>query len=224
MTLEPTLTAALPPRISELAERIAARGGRALAVGGWVRDQLLGADPADLDIEVHGLSAAELDDMLAEFGPVHLIGRSFAIRRVRGIAADLSWVEPPAGSAPLQDDDLEAHFAQAARRRDLTINAMGFDPLTGRLFDPASGRADLASRHLRFVDEARFGDDPLRAFRVAQLAARLEMAPDDALIALCARQDLASIAGERLMNEWTSLLMLARRPSVALEWLERMDQ
>jgi tRNA nucleotidyltransferase (CCA-adding enzyme) len=217
---------AVPDEIVRLAARVAREGGRLLIVGGWVRDRLRGGEPRDLDVEVHGLGEAELDALLREIGPVHVVGRAFAIRRVRGIDADLSWVEPSRGKGPaFSDDDSFAHlFGEAARRRDLTINAMGFDPVSAQLFDPAGGVADLGAGRLRAVDATRFGEDPLRAFRVAQLAARLDMKPEPALLRLCAAQDLSQLAGERLMIEWTSLLLRAPRPSEALDWLDRMQQ
>ena len=208
---------AVPERIREVARLVAARGGCALVVGGWVRDRLRGGTPVDVDLEVHGLSAAELDAALGELGRVHVVGKAFAIRLVEGLDADVSWVEPIA-------DDVEESFARAALRRDLTINAMGFDPLTGRVLDPHGGRDDLEHGRLRATSDERFGEDPVRALRVAGLAARLEMTPDEALLRLCAAQSLTPIAGERLMLEWTRLLTRARRPSLALDWLQRMDQ
>lgn len=216
----------VPTEVMRLAEQVAHRGGRALIVGGWVRDRLRGEEPRDLDIEVHGLAETELDEALGTIGRVHLVGRAFAIRRVVGVDADVSWVEPTRDRGMAFDDDASfAHlFAEAAGRRDLTINAIGFDPRSGLLLDPARGLADLEARRLRAVDPTRFGEDPLRAFRVAQLAARLDMTPEAPLQRLCAAQDMSNVAGERLMLEWTSLLERAARPSVALDWLDRMQQ
>ncbi len=209
--------AAVPARIRDVARRVDARGGRALVVGGWVRDRLRGEAPVDLDLEVHGLEEAELDAALAEIGPVQTVGKAFAIRLVAGLDADVSWVAPTRRG-------LDDSFSEAALRRDLTINAMAFDPLSGRVLDPHGGLEDLERARLRATSPDRFGDDPVRALRTAGLAARLEMTPDDALVALCAEQDLGPVPGERLMLEWTRALTRARRPSLTLEWLQRMDQ
>jgi tRNA nucleotidyltransferase (CCA-adding enzyme) len=98
---------------------------------------------------------------------------------------------------------------------------MAIDPLTGELLDPHGGRADIAARRLRATDPAHFGSDPLRALRTARFAACLEMEPDAELIALCAEQDLASVAGERLLEEMRRLLVEAPAPARGFAILER---
>jgi tRNA nucleotidyltransferase (CCA-adding enzyme) len=111
---------------------------------------------------------------------------------------------------------------EAARRRDFTINAMLFDPATGELVDPWGGRADLEARRLRAVDTATFGDDPLRALRALQLAARFELQVDEATARLCASMPLRELPADRVFGEIEKLLLKARRPSLGLvlarEW------
>src|SRR5205809_5979908 len=72
--------------------------------------------------------------------------------------------------------DPSMSIAEAARRRDFTINAIAWDPLTDAYEDPFDGRADLARRLLRAVDPKTFPDDSLRALRAVQFAARFEFA------------------------------------------------
>jgi tRNA nucleotidyltransferase (CCA-adding enzyme) len=191
-----------------IAEAISARGGRAIAVGGFVRDFLLGRPAKDLDVEVFGLTAADLEAALRGFGEVHAFGRSFPVMRVAGRQIDFS-------VAPRSD------FAEAARRRDLTIDAIGLDPLSGEILDPLGGRADLAARVLRAADPRTFGSDPLRGLRVMQVAARFAMEPDPELVALCRALDLAGLPGERLLVEFDKLLLRADQPSRGLEVLRR---
>ncbi len=215
------------PVLEEVARAVREAGGHSYVVGGWVRDQLLGIPSVDLDLEIHGLEPAEVAALLARFGPVIEVGRAFGVFRIKGV--DVDWTLPrgdslataSAGAPPRALGDIHMGFAEAARRRDLTVNAMGFDPLEGRLHDPLGGRRDLQDRRLRAADPARFGDDPLRALRVAQLGARLGMRADGELIALCAALDLGSLAGERVLGEWRKLLARAARPSLGLEFLER---
>ena len=199
-----------------IAELVRARGGRALVVGGHVRDRLLGRPSKDLDVEVFGLGADALRALLGEFGAVSAFGRAFGVMRVAGLAADFALPRTVAGDAP---DD----FAAAARGRDLTINAIGLDPLTEELLDPLGGRADLAARVLRAADPARFAEDPLRGLRVVQLAARYGMTPDAELVALCRALDLAGLPGDRLRTEWDKLLLEAERPSLGLAVLRETD-
>ena len=192
--------------VAAIAEAVRRAGGRTLLVGGSVRDQLLGLAAKDLDVEIFGLDALQLTQLLANFGAVKRFGASFPVFGLSGHDIDFSL--PRA-----------ATYAEAARFRDLTINSMGRDVLTGELLDPFGGVADLQSRVLRATDALRFSDDALRGVRVAQLAARLEMEPDAALIRLCQAQDLSAVPGERLYLELQKLLLLAGRPSRGLQVL-----
>ena len=151
--------------IRPIAEAIRARGGRAIAVGGFVRDHLLrelgrlAGAAKDLDVEVFGLSAPELAAALRGFGEVIEYGRSFPVMRVVGREIDFALPRGERGPDPAID------FATAARRRDLTIDAIGLDPLTDEILDPLGGRADLAARVLRAADPSTFGSDPLRGWQ-----------------------------------------------------------
>ena len=210
---------AVPPRILELARRAAERGARVLLVGGCVRDRLLGREPRDWDLEVYGATPTEAEELFATMGFEHSrwVERRAPLLFV-GAGADLALevaVVPHCAPA-----DAAAGFAREAGGRDLTINAMGYDPLSGEFFDPFGGRADLAARRLREVDAERFGEDPLRALRVARLAASLEAEPEPGLLRLCANQDLSSTAPERILAEFDALLRTAR-PSVGLTILQR---
>jgi tRNA nucleotidyltransferase (CCA-adding enzyme) len=191
-----------------IAEAIRARGGRAIAVGGFVRDFLLGEAAKDLDVEVFDLTAADLEEVLRGFGEVLAFGRSFPVMRVAGREIDFS-LAPGSG------------FAEAARRRDLTIHAIGLDPLSGELIDPLDGRADLDARVLRAADPRTFGSDPLRGLRVMQVAARFAMEPDAELLELCRALDLADLPGQRVLIEFDKLLLRSDHPSRGLAVLDR---
>ena len=219
----------LDPRCFEIAGTVRDTGGRALVVGGWVRDHLLGVRSKDVDIEVFGLEAERCETLLAGFGSVHAVGRAFGVYRVAGIDADFSLPRRDSKRGPGHRGfdvrpDPSLDFAEAARRRDLTVNSIGIDPLTGEVLDPHGGRRDLERRVLRATDPARFPEDPLRGLRVAQLAARLEMTPDGALVALCRTLDLSELSGERVFEEFTKLLLRAARPSIGFKVLEDTGQ
>jgi len=108
----------------------------------------------------------------------------------------------------------------AARRRDFTVNAILLDPLTGEVADPCGGCSDLEARFLRATDPTSFGDDPLRALRAVQLAARyaFEVHPDTA--ALCASMPISELPRERIFGEMEKLLLKAPRPSLGLGLLQ----
>lgn len=218
------LGAWIGPELLGLCANIAAAGGRSWLVGGAVRDWLRGEQSPELDFEVRGLTIEQLRDLLADKGEVVEVGRAFGVLRLRHIDADFA--------LPRRDSregrghrgihaEIDPHLDPviAARRRDLTINAMSLDPLTGELFDPLDGMADLRDGRLRACDRSTFGEDPLRALRVMQLCGRLEMDPDDELIEICASQDLSELSGERIFEEFRKLLLLSDRPSRGLAFL-----
>ena len=214
--------------IQRIARAIADAGGRALLVGGSVRDRLLGV-PArgDLDIELFGIDEQAARGVLARFGEVLAVGRTFAVLRVKGLDVDFSLPRASSAAAGVRGDLGSAEpglaFARAARRRDLSINAIGMDPLSGEILDPLDGRGDLARGCLRAADPALFAEDPLRGLRVARFAARLHMQPDAQLLALCRGLDLDGVAPERLFDEWRKLLLEPARPGEALELLAATD-
>lgn len=206
--------------VQALARAFAAAGGRALVVGGWVRDRVLGREPLDLDLEVHALEAEAVTEVLESFGRVKRVGQSFAVFLVKGLELQIGL--PPPGVAPGSSGS-ESEIAVALRRRDLTMNSMAWDPLSCELFDPHHGRRDLRLRVLRATDRESFGSDPLRALRVAQFAARFGMRPDAELSELCAACDLSALPGERMLEEFRKLLVLGERPAAGLQLLKQAD-
>src|SRR5690606_34399373 len=203
-----------------IARAVDAAGGRAWLVGGAVRDRLLGLPAKDLDIEVFGVPAGTLPELLAPFGRVEPVGQSFPVYKVAGIDVALPRRESKTGRGHkgfTVEGDPRMSFAEAARRRDFTINAIGWDPLTGEYADPYDGRADLAARRLRVVDAERFGDDSLRVLRGIQFAARFELSVDAETRALLARIALDDLPAERIWGEVEKLLLRAARPSIGFE-------
>jgi tRNA nucleotidyltransferase (CCA-adding enzyme) len=204
-----------------LAEQIAraagARGGRALVVGGWVRDRLLGIESKDLDMEVFGIPADELPRLLQPFGKVEPIGQSFPVYKIGTIDIGLPRRESKAGRGHkgfVVEGDPSMSIADAARRRDFTINAIAWDPLAERYEDPFDGRADLDGKILKVVDRATFGDDSLRVLRAIQFAARFELTLDAETKTLCRSIRLDDLPPERVWGEIEKLLLRAQRPSI----------
>lgn len=191
-------------------------GGRALIVGGWVRDRLMGRDSKDIDIEVFGIPSDRLRQLLESFGRVESVGESFQVYKVAGIDVSLPRRESKAGRGHrgfVISGDPAMSVSEAARRRDFTVNAISWDPLTGEYLDPFDGRGDLARRLLKMVDPATFGDDSLRVLRAVQFAARFEFALDDATRGVCRVVPLDDLPAERIWGEFEKLLR-ARRPSI----------
>jgi tRNA nucleotidyltransferase (CCA-adding enzyme) len=217
----------LPERsiVSALAQVVAEAGGRLFVVGGWVRDRLNGETSKDFDLEVLGLSREQISELLIPFGFSKPVGRQFPVWRQTREGLDLAYPRA-GGEADLAHSNsaLEAAFREASRHRDLTINAMGWDPITNRLIDPWNGRRDLEARLLRAVSEETFGADPLRVLRVARLRARFEGRVDLGLEELCRGLDLRALPSERIAMELRRILCDSERPSIAFEFLVDVGQ
>jgi tRNA nucleotidyltransferase (CCA-adding enzyme) len=213
-------------KVLQLAEVIRAAGGRALLVGGCVRDELMGAQPKDWDVEVYGIEPAKLRELLDRFGDVNVVGEAFTVYKL-GVDLDVSLPrrERKTGRghrAFVIEGDPAMSFADATARRDFTINAILQDPLTGEIIDPHHGREDLKSGILRAVSPAAFGEDSLRVLRAAQFAARFEFRIEPGTVELCRSIDLSDLPSERIWGETEKLLLLAQRPSIGLGWLHAL--
>jgi tRNA nucleotidyltransferase (CCA-adding enzyme) len=211
------MTSALPDTAVAIAQAVRGRGGRAFIVGGWVRDRLLGRPSKDIDVEVFGVPADGLRALLEPFGRVDAVGEQFTVYKVGGIDVSLPRRESKAGRGHrgfVVTGDPDLAPVDAARRRDFTINAMSFDPLTEEIVDPFDGARDLHARVLRVVDPATFADDSLRVLRALQFAARFELTVDPSTKVLASAVALDDLPSERVWGEVEKLLLEARRPSI----------
>src|SRR4029453_15877847 len=186
---------------------------------GWVRDQLLGRPNKDVDIEVFGLPAERLKALLDEVGHVNTVGESFTVYKVADVDVSLPRTESRIGRghrafAVTGNPDLTP--TEAARRRDFTINAIAWNPLTGDYIDPFHGRADLRRGLLKAVDPRTFPEDSLPVLRAVQFAARFAFTLETATMELCKRIPLDDLPPERVWGEIEKLLLLARLPAIGL--------
>jgi tRNA nucleotidyltransferase (CCA-adding enzyme) len=194
---------------------------RIYAVGGCVRDQLLGVPVADRDWVVVGATPGEM--IAAGFRPV---GRDFPVFLHPQTQEEHALARTERKTAPgyhgfvfhaASDVTLEQDLA----RRDLTINAMAFDE-AGVLIDPFGGHADLEAKRLRHVGPA-FAEDPVRILRVARFAARFGEfhIADETMRLMRAMVDAGEVDAlvpERVWQELSRGLMQAR-PSRMFEAL-----
>jgi len=169
-----------------LADRVKDKGGRALLVGGCVRDMLLMVEPKDFDIEVYGIAPQHLEEIVKSLGAASEIGKAFAVLKLHidGTDIDVALPRTDSKTAPGHTGfavhaDPSMTYVEAARRRDFTINAILLDPLTGEIVDPHHGAEDLQTKTLRVVDPVSFGHDPLRVLRGLQFVARFSLQVND---------------------------------------------
>jgi tRNA nucleotidyltransferase (CCA-adding enzyme) len=213
----------IPETVLKLAKAVRAAGGRALLVGGCVRDELMGRQPKDWDVEVYGVQPQKLREMLDALGPVNVVGEAFTVYKL-GPHLDVSLPRRERKTARghrgfFIEGDPEMTFAEASSRRDFTINAILQDPLTGEIVDVVNGQEDLEHGVLRAVSLDTFGEDSLRVLRAAQFAARFEFEVDEQTAALCRAIDLSDLPAERIWGEIEKLLLQAVHPSIGLKLL-----
>ena len=210
----------------ERAEReIARRGGRALLVGGCVRDALLGVPSQDIDCEVHGLSREALLGALSPLGEIDQSGEAFGVYTLPEAHIDFALPRRETRTGARHADFAvtllpELSPAQAAARRDFTVNAIMRDALTGEIIDPYGGCEDLRRGVLRAVPGGQFEEDPLRVLRGAQFAARFALTPDADTLAAMRRMPLDALSPARVMDEMKKALLSADGPDVFFRVLE----
>jgi len=212
----------------EVCKAIQQAGGRALFVGGCVRDTFLKKIPKDFDVEVYGIPASQLEEIVKTCAPgkVSEVGKAFGILKImlgNGMDVDVSLprVDSKTGEGHKGFDvkaDPNMSIQDAAKRRDFTINALAADPLTGEIFDYYGGIKDLQSRRLCVTDKKLFQDDPLRVMRGLQFIARFGMWVDHQTAWVMRRTalHLKELPPARLLEEWRKLLTRAEKPSLGL--------
>ena len=219
----------LPELTYTLASAVAAAGGRAYFVGGYVRDRLLGRENKDMDIEVHGLPIETLEAILDSLGERTLMGASFGVYGLKHYDIDIALPRKETATGRGHRDfrvDADPFLGceKAAERRDFTVNAMMEDVLSGEMLDFFGGREDLQKGVLRHVSAEHFVEDPLRVLRAAQFAARFGFAVDAETMQLCSTMDLSALPKERVMEEVKKALLKAEKPSVFFTTLREMGQ
>ncbi|RME59503.1 CCA tRNA nucleotidyltransferase, partial [Candidatus Parcubacteria bacterium] len=218
-------------KVAEFAKAVESAGGRALLVGGCVRDELMGIPPKDYDIEVYRIPPEKLKQLASAFGEVSEVGMAFGILKLHigDIEIDVSLPRRESKTGRGHKDfsigaDPHMRVEEAARRRDFTINALAQDILTGEIYDYFGGVRDIAQRTLRAVDEERFRDDPLRVLRGVQFVGRFGLRVEDRTAAMMRemRGELRHLSKERMREEWIKLFTKSRKPSLglqaAMEW------
>ncbi|MDI1243284.1 MAG: HDIG domain-containing protein, partial [bacterium] len=214
--------------VKPLAETIHESGGRAMLVGGCVRDELMNREVTDWDLEIYGVAPSKLRGLLDGFGreqglELNAVGEAFTVYK---IGSDLDVALPRrerkvsrGHKGFLVEGDPDMSFEEACSRRDFTVNAILKDPLTGEIVDPFKGRDDIEKKVLRHVSVDSFAEDSLRVLRAAQFAARLEFDIAPNTVDLCRSIDVTDLPKERIWGELEKLLLQSNQPSIGLKWL-----
>src|SRR4051812_44163929 len=143
--------------LSAIVQRL---GGRAMLVGGCVRDELMGVDHKDWDLEVYGVQPEKLRDILDSFGEVNVVGEAFTVYKLgNDLDVSIPRRERKTGKGHrgfIVEGDAEMSFEEASSRRDFTVNSILKDPITNEIVDPFNGRQDIRRKLLRHVSSETF--------------------------------------------------------------------
>ena len=231
--VKPSMTLSLddvPESVGRVAATINAAGGRALLIGGAVRDKLMGKQSKDWDIEVYGLDTDRLADAMRVHGNVDEVGKKFGVLKlvVGDEDFDVSVPRREVKTGPGHKDydivpDPSMTIKEAALRRDYTMNTVSMDPHTGDMYDPYNGAQDINDRVLRATDPGVFVEDSLRILRGAQFAARFGMTVEPKTMELMqqASPELVNLPRARIGTEWRKLLMKGETPSTGLDVMKQ---
>lgn len=207
-----TLRLTVPRTVLDMAEILAEAGETAYLVGGSVRDLLAGEKPSDWDIATTAQpkKVMEIFKRVIPTGIDHgtvtvLMGDDHVeVTTLRGEGAYADGRRP---DSVVFLDDIEADLA----RRDFTVNAIAWEPISRAIHDPFGGRADLRAGVLRAVGDPaeRFSEDGLRVMRAARFAATLGMDIDRATADAIpsAAKGLSRVSAERKRDELLKMLM-----------------
>jgi len=210
----------------EVTHRLQSAGFTAYWAGGCVRDMIMGRRPVDYDIA----TSARPEQVQAVFPGAKLVGKAFGVALVHRDAADFEVATFRTDHA-YKDGRHPEHVTfsnpeRDAKRRDFTINALFFDPITETIFDFVGGRKDLAQQRIRTVGSParRFAEDHLRMLRAVRFAATLDFTIDPATKTAIQRHaaKLAQISPERIAQELTRLLLEAKAAGEALVLLDEV--
>ena len=209
--------------IIEIANKIKKAGGTLYSVGGTVRDRILGRTSNDEDYCVTGIEKAEFLEIFPEakyrgksFGVFVLDNKEFAMARTEeknGVGHKEFKVKTNK-NITIEED---------LRRRDITINAIAEDMITGKIIDPYNGKNDIKNKKIRAVSNA-FCEDPLRVYRACRFAAELEFEVEEKTLEMMhsLREELLTLSKERVFEELKKALK-TEKPSIFFETLKKAN-
>ena len=209
--------------IKLIANKIKEAGGNLYLVGGAVRDEMLGKTTHDKDYCVTGITEEKFQEM---FPQAHVRGKAFAVFDLENQEFAMARTESKQGIGHKEFEiktSPEITIEQDLARRDITINAIAKDVLTGEIVDPFNGRKDLKNKIIKATTE-HFKEDPLRVYRVARFAAQLgfEVEKDTIKQIKELKKELNSLSSERIFTELSKALN-TKKPSIFFEVLKEAE-
>lgn len=209
--------------ILDIANKINDAGGRLYLVGGALRDEIMEKESHDEDYCVTGLSSEEF---MRLFPMAHIRGKSFKVYDIENKEFALARIERKSGLGHKEFEittDKSITIEQDLERRDITVNSIAKDVLTGEIIDPFNGIEDIRNKIIRATSKA-FSEDPLRVYRVARFATKLEFKVDNSTLELMnsLKSELNTLSKERVFDEFRKALA-QNKPSVFFDVLRKAN-
>ena len=209
--------------IKTIANKISKEGGKLYLVGGAVRDSLLGKATHDEDYCVTGITFEKFQEI---FPKAHIRGKAFSVFDIDGKEFALARTESKLGKGHKEFEinaDSQITIEKDLARRDITINAIAKEVLTGKIIDPFNGQEDLKNKIIRATTE-HFKEDPLRVYRVARFAAQLNFEVEENTIKQMTelKGELNTLSNERVFTELSKALD-TEKPSTFFHVLRKAD-
>jgi tRNA nucleotidyltransferase (CCA-adding enzyme) len=202
------------------------------AVGGFVRDLVMGRPSEEVDILVARHPLDEIIRKISPHGSVDLVGKSFGIIKFTTEGATYDIALPRKEIAKDQPARRHQDFAvdfdpglpveKDLERRDFRCNSLALRLKDGALIDPFNGRADIKAKRIRLTNPQAFPEDPLRVLRVARFSSALKFSVDEDIYPVANAIDLAGLSIERINEELFKILLLSERPGNGLEELFKL--
>lgn len=209
--------------IFEIANKIKKCGGNLYLVGGAVRDKLLGKEVNDEDYCVTGISSKEFERI---FPYAHTRGKFFEVYDIEGKEFAMARKEKKNGKGHKEFEIQTGQnitIEEDLKRRDITINSIAQEVLTGNLIDPFNGVKDIENKMIRATSNA-FLEDPLRVYRVARFSSSLNFEVEDNTINMMKKlkNELNTLSKERVFTEFRKALA-TNKPSNFFNILRRAN-
>lgn len=209
--------------IFEIANKIKENGGNLYLVGGAVRDKLLGKEVHDEDYCVTGITSEEFESIFPE---AHLRGKFFGVYDIDKKEFAMARKEKKTGKGHKQFDietRRDITIEEDLKRRDITINSIAEEVLTGKLIDPFNGTKDIENKKIKATSNS-FMEDPLRVYRVARFAASLDFDVEGNTIDMMKdlKGELNTLSKERVFTEFRKALE-TKKPSKFFDVLRKAN-
>lgn len=214
-------------KLIQISKDIHSEGGDVYFVGGYVRDNILGLDNKDIDVEIHNISVDKVKNILSKYGSVDIVGASFGVLMLRGLDIDFAFPRTESRTGSKHTDfEITVNpylgLEDASKRRDFTMNSIMQNVLTGEYIDLHGGISDIKNKVIKYVDKETFVEDALRPLRACQFASRLGFKVDPSVINLAKTMDYKNLSKERIVVELDKGLLKSDKPSIALNYLLEM--